>query len=126
MPSKAHSGAVATDAPARRSRLGVALVAGGYVIPLIIAVTLLFVLDDIVIGVALLCIEGLTVAGIHLSLRAPSPHDRPDRLPGEPVLGLPGDIPRGATNRATAQVAFAMIGIVVVLGIVSVIASHSG
>ena len=110
----------------KRSRVGIALVVGGYVIPLIAAATLLFALGDIVIGVALVCVEGVTVAGIHLSLKRPSPHDRPDRLPGEPVLGLPGDIPRGATNRATARIAFAMIGIVVVLGVVSVIASHFG
>lgn len=119
----------ADEAPAvkpRRSRLGIALLVGGYAIPVAIAITLLFLLDDIVIAVALIVIELVSVIGIRLSLRAPSSSQRPDRLPGEPVLGLPGDIPRGATARSSAKIAFAMFAIVVVLGVVAVIASHMG
>lgn len=125
-PTVPHAWRVTAPARPKRSRMGIALVLGGYVVPVLIAAILLFVLGDIVIGIALLCIELAVSAGIHFSLKQPSPHDRPGRLPGEPVLGLPGDIPRGATNKATAQVAVAMIGIVVLLGVVSVIAAHFG
>jgi hypothetical protein len=104
----------------------VGLVVFGYAIPLAIAVLLLFLLKDTVIAVALICVEASTMIGIHVAMRVPQPKHRRERLPGEPILGLPGDVTRAQSARDMKLVMTGMIGIVLLLAGLSVLASHAG
>jgi len=103
----------------RTSRTGPALLAVGYVVPVVLTVVLLARIGEYVLAVALAVIEiGISLA-THRAL-----HPRagaapiPQRAPGAPVLGRPGDPrpPRGARWPVLVGLALAGIAVAVVIG----------
>jgi len=112
----------------RPEREGIPRVAAlGYVGLLAGSVTLLLTHHLVGLGVALLVVEAFVATAITLARRPPRRRpDRPARLPGEPVLGLPGDRPPGLGSRTVLVIAGLLVGLVLLLGLLVAFLARAG
>ncbi len=113
----------------RPEREGIPRVAAlGYGILLAGSVTLLLTHHLVGLGIALLVVEAVVATAITLARRPPRRRrpDRPARLPGEPVLGLPGDRPPGLGSRTVLVIAGLLVGLVLLLGLLVAFLARAG
>jgi len=112
----------------RPEREGIPRVAAlGYVGLLAGSVTLLLTHHLVGLGIALLVVEAFVATAITLARRPPRRRpDRPARLPGEPVLGLPGDRPPGLGSRTVLVIAGLLVGLVLLLGLLVAFLARAG
>jgi len=102
------------------------LAVAGYAVSLAAAVSLLALVGDRVLAAALVVVELAVVAGIHWAVRAPRSPRREERVPGSPVLGLPGDGHADGSGRGVAVIAAALFGVIAAVALLVVVASRLG